>query len=130
MRRTVVDGVEQVVPLLGLADVGINEQRVCLGVHVLHHDLEAVEAAGLGDLHLAAKALDQVFVDDAVRRGEEGKDMRNKEALVVVKALVPVVQVLGQVDLLGRPERRLGLLVHLPDLCDASCQPMRPRRVE
>ena len=42
---------------------------------VLHHDLEAVEAAGFGDLDLAAEALDKVLVDDAVRGGEESEDM-------------------------------------------------------
>jgi hypothetical protein len=29
---------------------------------------------------------------------------------------VPVVQILGQINFLGRPERGFGLLVHLPDL--------------
>jgi hypothetical protein len=29
---------------------------------------------------------------------------------------VPVVQILGQINLLGGPERGLSLLVHLPDL--------------
>jgi hypothetical protein len=40
----------------------------------------------------------------------------NEEALVVVQSLVPVVEVLGEIDLFGSPERGLGLLVHLPDL--------------
>jgi hypothetical protein len=113
---TVVNGVEQVVALLGLADVCVDEQRVCLRVDVLHHDLEAVEAAGLGDLYLAREALDKVLVDDAIGGGEEGEDVGNEEALVVVQSLVPVVEVLGEIDLFGSPERGLGLLVHLPDL--------------
>ena len=83
---------------------------------VLHHDLEAVEATSLRDLHLGAEALDKVLVDDAIRGSEEGKDVRDEETLVVVEALVPVVKVLGQVDLLCGPEGSLGLLVHLPDL--------------
>ncbi len=83
---------------------------------VLHHDLEAVEAAGLGHLNLAAEALDEVLVDNAVRCGEEGQDVRDKELLILVEAVVPVVQILRQVNLLGGPEGRLGLLVHLPDL--------------
>jgi hypothetical protein len=85
-------------------------------VDVLHHDLEAVEAASLGDLDLAGEALDKVLVDDAIGGGEEGEDVGDEEALVVVEALVPVVKVLGEIDLLSGPERSLGLLVHLPDL--------------
>ena len=33
---------------------------------VLHHDLEAVEAASLGYLDLSTEALDKVFVDNTV----------------------------------------------------------------
>lgn len=41
-------------------------------------------------------------------------------ALVVVEACVPVVEILGEIHLLRGPEGGLGLLVHLPDLYDAS----------
>jgi hypothetical protein len=55
---TVVNGVEKVGALPGLADVCVDEKGVCLGVNVLHHDLEAVKASRLGYLHLAGEALD------------------------------------------------------------------------
>jgi hypothetical protein len=87
-------------------------------VDVLHHNLEAVEAASLGDLDLAGEALDKVLVDDAIGGGEECEDVGDEEALVVVEAPVPVMKVLREIDLLGGPERSLGLLVHLPDLCE------------
>ncbi len=92
--RNGVDGIKEVLTLLGVLDIGIDEERVCLGVDVLHHDLEAVEAAGLGSLDLVGETLDEVFVDDAVRRGEEGKDMRDEVPLVVVETIVPVVEIL------------------------------------
>ena len=111
-----VNGVEEVLALLRVLDVGVNEERVCLGVDVLHHDLETVEAPRLGGLHLVGETLDEVLIDDTVRGGEECKDMRNEVALVVVHAVVPVVEVLGEVDLLNRPEGGFSLLVHLPDL--------------
>lgn len=85
-------------------------------MNVLHHDLEAVEAASLGDLDLGAESLDKVLVDDAVRGGEESEDVGDEEALIVVETLVPVVKVLGEINLLSRPERGFSLLVHLPDL--------------
>jgi hypothetical protein len=113
---TVVDGIEQVLALPWLADVCIDEQGVCLRVDVLHHDLEAVEASCLGYLHLAGESLDKVLVDNAVRGREEGEDVGDEEALVIVETLVPVVKILGQINLFGGPERSLGLLVHLPDL--------------
>lgn len=47
--------------------------------------------------------------------GEEGEDVRQEVALVVTEAL-PVLVVVGQIQLLGGPEGRLSLLVHLPHL--------------
>jgi len=61
-------------------------------VDVLHGDLEAVEAARLGDLNLGREALHQVLVHDPVRRGEEGEDVRDKVPLVG-RHVVPVVLV-------------------------------------
>lgn len=49
---TSVNGIKEVGTLLGLLDIGVDEQGVSFGVDVLHHDLEAVEATGLGDLDL------------------------------------------------------------------------------
>lgn len=83
---------------------------------VLHHDLETVETSGLGDLNLRAETLDKVLVDDTVRGSEEGEDVRDEEALVVVETPVPVVKILGEINLLGGPERGFGLLVHVPNL--------------
>jgi hypothetical protein len=83
---------------------------------VLHHDLEAVEASCLWNLYFARESLDKVLVDNAVRGSEEGEDVGDEKALIVVQAVVPVVEVLGEIDLFRGPERSLGLLVHLPDL--------------
>lgn len=85
-------------------------------MNVLHHDLETVEASCLGDLYFARESLNKVLVDNAIGGCEEGEDVGDEEALVIVETLVPVVKVLGEVDLLCGPERSLGLLVHLPDL--------------
>jgi len=113
---TVVNGVEEICALLGLANVCVDQQRVRLRVDVLHHDLEAVEASRLRYLYFTAKSLDQVLVDNAVRGSEESEDVGDEKALVVVQPLIPVVEVFGEIDLFGGPERGFGLLVHLPDL--------------
>jgi len=113
---TVVNGIEQICALLRLADVCVDEKGVCLGVNILHHDLEAIEASCLRYLHLAAETLDQVFVDNTIRGCEEGEDMGDEKALVIVETLVPIVQVFGEVDFFGSPERSFGFLVHLPYL--------------
>jgi len=115
-KLTGINGVEEMGPLGRLLDVGVDEERVGLGVNVLHHDLEAVEAASFGNLDLAAEALDQVLVDDTVRGSKEGENVRDEELLAVIDAVVPVVEILAQINLLGCPERSLGLLVKLPDL--------------
>lgn len=83
---------------------------------VLHHDLETIEAASLRDLDFTAEAFHQVLIDNAVGRGEEGKDVGDEVALIIGQAVVPVVEVLGQIDLFRSPERGFGFLVHLPDL--------------
>ena len=63
--------------------------------------------------HFCAEALRQVLHDDPIGRGKEGKDGRDKVALTVVEAL-PISAVGSEIDLLGGPEGRLMLLVHLP----------------
>lgn len=90
---TGVNGVEEVCALLGLLDVGINEERVGFGVDVFHHDLETVETTSLGDLDFSAEALNEVLVDNTVGGGEEGKDMGDEVTLIVVQAVVPIMKI-------------------------------------
>ena len=49
-----------------LLDVCVDEEGVCLGVDVLHHDLETVKASSLWDLDFTAEALEEVLVDNSV----------------------------------------------------------------
>lgn len=65
-RRTSVNGVEEVGALLLLLDVCVDEERVHLGVDVLHHDLKSVETACLWYLHLSTEALNKVFIDNTI----------------------------------------------------------------
>jgi hypothetical protein len=51
-----------------------------------------------------------------VRRGKECEYVRDKVPLVVLQLVIPVVEILGEVDLLGGPKRSLRLLVHLPNV--------------
>ena len=113
---TGVYGVEKVRSLLLLLDISIDEEGIRLRMYVLHHDLETVEAAGLWYLNLATESLDKVLVDNAIGCSEEGKDMRDEVAFVIVKSVVPVVKIFGEINLLCRPEGCFGLLVHLPNL--------------
>ena len=53
------------------------------------------------------------LVDDAVRRRKESEHVGDK-VLLVGGELLPIDLVVGEVDLLSRPEARLSLLVHLP----------------
>lgn len=101
--------------LHGVLDVRVDEQRVDFRVDVLDRDLEAVEAARLGHLHLRAEVHGQVLVHDAVAGREERQHMRDEVALVV-REVAPVLHIVDQVQLLGRPEAGLGLLIHGPHL--------------
>ena len=63
---TGLNGIEEVGSLGLLLDIGVDEERISLGVDVLHHDLEAVEASSLRNLDLSTETLDQVLVDNSV----------------------------------------------------------------
>ena len=106
--------------MLLILDVGVDEERVCLRVNVLHHDLEAVEASSFRDLNFTAEPLDEVLIDDSIRRGKEGQHVRDEESLVVSETVVPVVQVFGKINLFSGPEGCFGFLIHLPDLVRES----------
>jgi hypothetical protein len=51
---------------------------------VIHHDLETVEALHFCSLNLARESLDQIFVNNAIRSGEESEDVRDEVTLIVV----------------------------------------------
>ena len=62
--------------------------------------------------------------------------MGDEVALVVVQSVVPVVEVFGEVNFFGGPERGFRFLVHLPYLIENMCKPRTtkhtlrvPRRV-
>lgn len=101
---TGVDGIEEVGSLFLFLDIGIDEKGISLGMDVLHHDLEAVEASCFWDLDFAAESLDQVFVDNAVGGGEEGEHVGDEIFLVIVQPIIPVMQVFGKVNLFGGPK--------------------------
>src|SRR6266508_2052293 len=114
--RNSVKGVKEVITLDRVFDIGVNEERVGFGMNVFHHDLETVEATGFGSLNFVGESLDKILIHNAIGGGEESKDVGNEMALIVVKTIVPIVDILGKVDLLSSPERGLSLFVHLPNL--------------
>ena len=63
-----------------------------------------------------AEPFDKVFVDNAVRCCKECKDVKDKMALVVVDAFLPIMKILREVHLLSSSETHLGLLVYFPYL--------------
>ena len=109
------DGVEEAGLFLGVLDVGVEEEGVGFGVDVFDGDLEAVEAAGFGDLDVVHEAASEVLEDDAVGGGEEGEDVLDEVAFVVGEVL-PVLLIGGEVDVGDGPDRGLSFLVHLPDV--------------
>ena len=83
---------------------------------ILDRDLEPVEGARLGDLHVGHEPGGEILENDPVGGGEEGEDVFDEVALSVVEIVLPVACVLGEVDFFGGPEGGFGFLVHLPDL--------------
>ncbi len=97
----------------GVLDICINEEGVSLSMHVLHGNLESVEAASLGPLYLVAEVHREVLIDNTVARCEECEDV-GYEVAFLVREGQPILSILRKVHFLGSPERRLGLLVQIP----------------
>lgn len=96
---------------------------------ILDHDLEAVEATSLWNLDLVREALQQILVHNAIGGSKESEDVRDEVALIVRQLVLPIVHVLGQIDLLSGPEGGLGLLVHLPHLMELDGEEHKAARV-
>ncbi|KAK7434440.1 hypothetical protein VKT23_020210 [Stygiomarasmius scandens] len=99
--RNSLGSVKEVVALGGVLDAGVDEERVCFGVNVLHHDLETVESTSLGGVDFVGEMFDKIFIDDTVRGGKESENMEDEVTFIVVHAVVPVVEVLGEIHLLA-----------------------------
>ena len=82
-------------------------------MNILHHHLETVEAACFGYLNLGHESLSEVLKNDTIRGRKEGKDMLNEVLLTIIE-LLPVLDILSEVDLLSCPEGRLLVFVHFP----------------
>ena len=82
---------------------------------VLHHHLEAVEAACLRDLDLSCEALSKVLEYDTVASRKKGQHMLDEMLFVLFEGL-PVLDVHAKIDLVDRPEAGHLVLVHLPDV--------------
>ncbi len=82
---------------------------------VLHHHLETIEATSFWNLDLSHESLSEIFEDDTIGGSEEGKHMLDK-VLLVDTQLLPVLNVLSEVDFFSGPEGSLLVLVHAPDV--------------
>jgi len=82
-------GIEQMVALDRITDKGIKQERVHFIMHIFHRNLEAVEAASLGELDLVGEVLCKVFIHNTIASCKEGKDVA-KEVMFIVGELMPV----------------------------------------
>ena len=82
---------------------------------VLHHHLEAVEAASLGDLYLSGEALSKVLQNNTVRGSKESKDVLDKVLLIFLE-FMPILHILTKVDFIDSPEACHLVFIHLPDI--------------
>jgi hypothetical protein len=57
----------------------------------VHHDLETVKAAGFCGLNLTAETFHEILIDDTIGSGEEGEDVRDEMAFIVVELVLPIV---------------------------------------
>ena len=67
-------------------------------MNILHGNLEPVEETSLGALDFGGKVTGEVFVDNPIGGGEEGKDVGDEMTFIVGEAL-PIFEVGGKVNL-------------------------------
>jgi len=60
------DGIEEIVFLVGILDVGVYKQGISFRVNVFHGNLKAIKTSGFGYLNFAAKLLRQVLKHDSI----------------------------------------------------------------
>ena len=84
-------------------------------MNILDGNLKSVEETGLGALDLCGKVTREVFVDNTIGGGEEGKDVGDEVTFIAGKAF-PIFEVGGKVNFFGGPKGSLCLLVHAPYL--------------
>jgi hypothetical protein len=76
---------------------------------VLDGNLKAVEALGFRQHDLCGKVAAKIFIDDAIRCREKSQDV-GYEVLLRWLESVPVCGISREVNLLGSPKGRFGLL--------------------
>ena len=93
---------------------GADQQTVRFSVHRLHRLLERVKLTRLRQTDVVREVDAQVLHDYAVARREEGENVRQVVALVVRQVLLPLLDVLREINLFGGPVRGLSLLIEPP----------------
>lgn len=103
---------KEIIFLIGVFDVCINKQRIGLRMNVLHSYLKSIEAPSFWDLHFSAKLFSKVFKDYPITGREKGQNVFD-EMLFFFIELLPILEILIEVDLISSPKRSQVLLVHL-----------------
>ena len=102
-RRDCLHRIEENVSLRTVADVRIEEEGVDLGVNIFHHDLEAVKTSSFCDLHVGSKMFHKILVDNTIGCCEECEYARQEAPFIAGKFVVPMRQIVGEVDLFCHP---------------------------
>ena len=66
------DGIEKIIFLIFIFDVGIKEKGISLRMNIFHGDLKSIETASLRDLNLGAKLFCKILKDDSIWGGKKG----------------------------------------------------------
>jgi hypothetical protein len=85
-------------------------------MNVLHHDLETVKELGFGILNLIDEVLGQVLIHDPIGGSKKSEDMFDEILFVLAQFVIPVTQVLMQIDLFCRPETSLAFFIPFPQI--------------
>merc|ERR1719319_669644 len=90
--RDSLNGIEHLLLLSTILDVGVNEEGVHLAMDVLNGVLKAIKASCLGNLNLAHEMFYKVLIDNAVGSSKESQNVFD-EVPFIVRKFVPVFEV-------------------------------------
>lgn len=108
----ILNCVKQITFFILILNVGINQERISLGMNVFHGHLESIKTSGFRDLNLGAELLGKVLHHDSVTCSKECKNVFDEVFLVGIQ-FIPILEVLVKVDFISCPEWSEVFLVHL-----------------
>ena len=110
----ILNSVKKIGFLVLVLDISIDQERVGLGMNVLHGYLEPIKTSGLRNLNFWTELFGKIFHNDSVTGGKKCQNIFYEMLFIGIEFL-PVFKVLVKVYFIGSPKWSKMLFVHFVD---------------